>query len=95
MLLLQLLSSTRHDIGGTHNLFELLMQAQIRQLRRQAAASHVAFHLLSKGQEASLRVEPRVRAQLFLVRFEGLDNTTYSKFEIPLRTPHKGSRRQY
>ncbi len=53
--------------------------------RRVPQHDHMFGHVLDEAEEAALRVEPRVRAQLLLVRLQRLDNARDAKLVVPLR----------
>ena len=47
-------------------------------------ADHVLGEVLDEGEEAPLGVEPRVRAQLLVVRLEGLDHPRDAELVVSL-----------
>ena len=51
-----------------------------------AEHDHVFGHVLYEGEEAAFGVEPRVRAQLLLVRLQRLDDARDAELVVTLRT---------
>ena len=54
---------------------------------------HVLRHVLDEREEATLRVEPRVRAEFLLVRLDALDHPRYAKVVVALRAVQRPENR--